>query len=161
MSKPDLSLCMIVRNEARHLERCLSSVQGMISEILIADTGSEDESIEIARSFGARVISIPWENDFAKARNRILREASCSWILVLDADEAADHWNIEEINRLLATEETSGYFLPMIHYVDSSSEGGDYVTDAVYLGYPGSFHRPLHFTHPSLRICGQGASAQK
>ncbi|MEK4060604.1 MULTISPECIES: glycosyltransferase family 2 protein [Paenibacillus] len=130
MATPDLSLCMIIRNEERHLERCLASVQGWVSEIIIGDTGSSDGSIGIARSFGAQVIDIPWENDFAKARNLTLRAASCSWILVLDADEAIAGWRKEVLQPLLEAEKVQGYFLPFIHYVGNTS-GREYVTDNV------------------------------
>lgn len=130
MNIPALSLCMIVKNEADHLERCLSSVQGLVSEMIIADTGSSDGSMDIARSHGARVLEIPWEHDFAKARNLTLRQASCPWILVLDADEAADGWRKDALQLLLENKQVQGYFLPFIHYVGSTA-AGEYVTDNV------------------------------
>lgn len=130
MDIPGLSLCMIIKNEAQHLERCLSSVQGLVSEMIIGDTGSSDGSISIARSFGAQVIEIPWEHDFAKARNLILRKASCAWILVLDADERVGGWRTELLHPLLEAKQVHGYFLPFIHYVGDSAEG-EYVTDSV------------------------------
>lgn len=130
MSIPDLSLCMIVKNEAQHLERCLSSVAGLVSEIIIADTGSTDNSVEIALSFGARVLEISWEGDFALARNLTLRQATCSWILVLDADEAVSGWPADALNVLLGEAHVHGYFLPFIHYVGEAANG-EYVTDNV------------------------------
>ncbi|MDW8202007.1 MAG: tetratricopeptide repeat protein [Cyanobacteriota bacterium SKYGB_h_bin112] len=78
---------MIVRNEAPRLAACLRSVQGFVDVLVFVDTGSEDETIAIAHQFGARVRSIPWEHDFAAARNVSLAEAQGDWILVLDADE--------------------------------------------------------------------------
>ncbi|MBP2113676.1 glycosyltransferase [Paenibacillus silagei] len=130
MDTPGISLCMIVRNEAQHLEQCLLSVQGMVSEIIIADTGSEDNSMAIAGRFGARVIRLPWEHDFSKARNHTLQLASYGWILVLDADEALADWKPEELKLLLESEHAYGYFLPFIHYVGDAS-GREYVTDNV------------------------------
>lgn len=130
MPIPGLSLCMIVKNEAQHLEKCLMSVQGIASEIIIADTGSTDASMDIARRSGARVIELTWEHDFSKARNLTLRLASRSWILVLDADEALADWRPEEVERLLDTQSADGYFLPFIHYVGEFPEK-DYVTDNV------------------------------
>ncbi|MEK3791413.1 glycosyltransferase family 2 protein [Paenibacillus sp. FSL R7-0204] len=130
MDTPGISLCMIVRNEAQHLEQCLRSVQGMVSEIIIADTGSEDNSRAIARRFGARVIRLPWEHDFSKARNHTLQLASYGWILVLDADEALADWKVEALEFLLESERADGYFLPFIHYVGEGSRR-EYVTDNV------------------------------
>lgn len=102
MPADGVSLCMIVRDEERHLARCLESAAPIVQEFVVADTGSRDRSREIARRFGARVFDIPWESDFAKARNAALEAARCPWILVLDADEAlapADHGRFRELIR--------------------------------------------------------------
>ncbi|MBO1225345.1 MAG: glycosyltransferase [Candidatus Scalindua sediminis] len=82
-----ISLCMIVRNEVENLARCLNSVKDTVDEIIIVDTGSTDRTVEIAKSFGAKIYFHPWENSFSKARNYSLKYATCEWILILDADE--------------------------------------------------------------------------
>ena len=87
---PTVGLSMIVKNEAETLRHCLQSVSGVVSQIVIADTGSTDGTTDIARDFGATVISVPWENHFAKARNAALRLMETDWVLVLDADEELD-----------------------------------------------------------------------
>jgi len=126
----DISLCMIVKDEEKHLERCLSSVQGLVSEIIVADTGSADQSVTIAKRFGARVLQLPWENDFAKARNETLNRAAGSWILVLDADEEADGWPPDEVAKLLENADAGGYFVQLINYL-GDNPGQEYVTDSV------------------------------
>lgn len=85
-----LTLCMIVRDEAANLADCLRSALAAVDEIVVADTGSQDESREIARSFGALVVESPWQEDFAQARNAALNEAHGKWVLMLDADERLD-----------------------------------------------------------------------
>lgn len=82
-----ISLCMIVKNEERYLERCLASAASAVDEINIVDTGSTDGTLEIARKFGARIEEHPWQDDFSQARNRSLAMARKRWILQLDADE--------------------------------------------------------------------------
>ncbi|NCJ07972.1 tetratricopeptide repeat protein [Synechococcales cyanobacterium C] len=82
-----VSLCMIVRDEAARLPRCLASTQGLVDEIVVLDTGSEDETVRVARRWGAQVYEAPWEDDFALARNIALAKATGDWVLVLDADE--------------------------------------------------------------------------
>lgn len=82
-----LSLCMIVRNEAQWLSECLQSARGAVDEMIVVDTGSTDETVPVAQRFGARVVSHPWNEDFAAARNVSLAHAAGDWILVLDADE--------------------------------------------------------------------------
>lgn len=82
-----LSLCMIVRNEERFLGDALTSVQGVVDEICIVDTGSTDGTVAIAEAFGARVERAVWQDDFSAARNAALAMATGAWIIVLDADE--------------------------------------------------------------------------
>ncbi|EPR27794.1 MULTISPECIES: glycosyltransferase family 2 protein [Geobacillus] len=82
-----LALVMIVKNEERHLSRCLQSVKGIVDEMVIVDTGSTDRTKEIAYAFGAKVFDFEWVNDFSAARNYALEKSKCDWNLVLDADE--------------------------------------------------------------------------
>jgi tetratricopeptide (TPR) repeat protein len=78
---------MIVKDEAEHLPKCLGAVQDCVDEIIVVDTGSQDETIAIAQQWGAQVRSMEWTQDFAAARNQSLALATGDWILVLDADE--------------------------------------------------------------------------
>ncbi|APB34141.1 Tetratricopeptide repeat-containing protein [Gloeomargarita lithophora Alchichica-D10] len=82
-----ISLCMIVRDEATALPRCLASVRGLVAELILVDTGSTDNTVAIAQAQGATVASFTWQDDFAAARNYSLELAHGEWILVLDADE--------------------------------------------------------------------------
>lgn len=82
-----LTLAMIVKNESEHLGRCLASTVDIVDEIIVVDTGSTDNTKEIALSFGAKVFDFVWINDFSEARNFALRQSSGDWNLVLDADE--------------------------------------------------------------------------
>lgn len=84
---PRLTLCMIARNEQELLPACLASVQGVVDEVVLVDTGSGDGTREIARSFGAVVVERAWDDDFAAPRNEALRHATGDWVLQLDADE--------------------------------------------------------------------------
>lgn len=86
--KPWLSVCMIVRNEAECLGEALRSVDPFADEIIVVDTGSEDQTQEIARRFEkVKLFETPWQDHFAQARNVSLKRASGDWVLVLDADE--------------------------------------------------------------------------
>ncbi|MFA7626738.1 MAG: glycosyltransferase family 2 protein [Candidatus Kapaibacterium sp.] len=82
-----ISLCMIVKNEEKFLEDCLKSVIDLVDEIIIVDTGSDDATIDIGIKFGAKIIRYKWCDDFSKARNESIKQASSEWILYLDADE--------------------------------------------------------------------------
>jgi len=93
---------MIVRNEADNLHQCLSSLRGLVDEINIVDTGSTDDSQDIARSFAANIRSSPWRNDFSYHRNESLAMAAGKWQFVVDADEVLAESDPEETRRNLA-----------------------------------------------------------
>jgi len=82
-----LSIAMMVRNEEKNLPRCLESVKGLNAELIVVDTGSLDQTIKIAKDYGAKVYYHPWENNFAKHRNQSFSYATGDWILQIDADE--------------------------------------------------------------------------
>ncbi len=102
-SKIRISLCMIAKNEERFLRNCLESVQGGVDEIVLVDTGSTDSTIEIAREFGAKVVQIPWNDDFAAARNVSLQHATGNWALWLDADEELSPGSATALRQLVET----------------------------------------------------------
>jgi tetratricopeptide (TPR) repeat protein len=86
-----IALVMIVRDEARCLERCLVSALPWVDEIVVLDTGSLDDTAGIARRLGARVACFEWIDDFAAARNAAFALTDAPWRLVLDADEWITH----------------------------------------------------------------------
>lgn len=89
--KPRLSICMMVKNEEKYLERCLASLQPMRdafpSELIIVDTGSDDATVEIAKRFTDKVYFHPWQNNFSDMRNITINYAQGEWILIIDGDE--------------------------------------------------------------------------
>jgi tetratricopeptide (TPR) repeat protein len=82
-----ISLCVIVRDEEAMLPACLASVEGAADEIVVVDTGSRDGTLAIARRAGAKVLELPWADDFSAPRNAAARAASGDFVLLLDADE--------------------------------------------------------------------------
>ena len=114
---PKLALSMIVRDAASTLDACLSSAAGVVDEIVIADTGSNDSTLEIAQKHGARVLQIPWENNFASARNQALAAVTADWVLSLDADERLDPESARAIPALLGASPVSGYLVTIRNYV--------------------------------------------
>jgi tetratricopeptide (TPR) repeat protein len=78
---------MIVKNEEEMLPRCLKSVKDVVDEIIVVDTGSTDQTVEISKRFGAQVYHHAWEDNFSKHRNQSLGYARGEWFMYLDADE--------------------------------------------------------------------------
>ncbi len=128
-----LSVCMIVRNEEAMLQGCLESLQNCAEEIIVVDTGSSDQTIAIARSFGATVLEFPWNNNFAEARNVALAAASGKWILSIDADERVQ--NPEELRWLVeqATEEFYGFLVNLSSFSENNGARSRYVSQLLRL----------------------------
>ena len=98
-----ISLCMIVKNEEKILERCLDSVADLVDEIVIADTGSTDATREIARRYTEKVYDFPWTDDFSAARNFVFSRATREYIYSADADEVLSPENRERFRLLKET----------------------------------------------------------
>jgi tetratricopeptide (TPR) repeat protein len=108
---------MIVKNEEEHLPRCLRSVQGVVDEVIVVDTGSTDRTVAIAEGFGAKVYHFPWTGDFSAARNVSLEKATGDWIIFLDADEELVEGDGPKLRELIASEGADGYYLTEINFV--------------------------------------------
>ncbi len=97
-----VSVCMIVKDEEKHLPDCLASLAGLPDEVVVVDTGSSDGTREVAARFGARVFDFPWPDSFGAARNESLRHATGDWVLWLDADDRLDEENRRKLAAVLA-----------------------------------------------------------
>ncbi|MBR2214891.1 MAG: glycosyltransferase [Selenomonadaceae bacterium] len=87
----DLAACYIVKNGAKDLERSLRSLALAVNELIVVDTGSTDDTVRVAESFGATVCHFSWVDHFAKARNFALEQVQSPWLIFLDADEYFRH----------------------------------------------------------------------
>jgi tetratricopeptide (TPR) repeat protein len=137
-----LSLTMIVKNEAATLGRCLASVRDIVDEIVVVDTGSSDNTKDIARQYGARVFDFPWCDNFAAARNESIRQATGQWLLWLDADEYFDDANRAKLRDLLANlgDDNTAYVMKCVCVSGQVSNTATHVD-----------HVRLFRSHPALR----------
>ena len=95
-----LSLCMIVKDEADVLSRCLSSISPVVDEIIIVDTGSADQTKEIAASFGAKIYDFIWCDDFSAARNFAVSHATMDYWMWMDADDILPASQLDDFLKL-------------------------------------------------------------
>ncbi|HHO53004.1 MAG TPA: glycosyltransferase [Deltaproteobacteria bacterium] len=109
---------MIVRDEAEMLPACLASVAGAVDQIVVVDTGSVDETVEIARLAAAHVVQHPWRDDFADARNAALSFALGDYVLILDADEQLAPGAAKALRSALLEAPADCYLLPL-HNADA------------------------------------------
>lgn len=121
---PTISLCMIVKNEEKHIARCLDSVAQLVDEIIIVDTGSVDRTIEIVSNYTSKVYSYLWKDDFSDARNFSFSKASMDYCMWMDADDILEETQKEkflQMKRTLAPETD----MVMMKYHTSFDEAGN------------------------------------
>jgi peptidoglycan/xylan/chitin deacetylase (PgdA/CDA1 family)/Tfp pilus assembly protein PilF len=121
LQKPTLSVCMIVKNEAKYLDLCLKSIQTLANEIIIVDTGSTDNTKEIVQKYTPFLYDFTWADDFSKARNFSLEQATCDWILIIDADEVINQQDLPRIKQAINNWQISGFNLCTKNYNNDSS----------------------------------------
>src|ERR1019366_2204169 len=106
-----LSVCLITRNAENSIERALDSVAGLGAEIIVGDTGSTDRTAEIARTLGAKVLVISWQDDFGAAQNQTLDQATGDGVFWLNPDEELLAEGQGQLPALLARPEALAYFV--------------------------------------------------
>ncbi|HEY3424757.1 MAG TPA: glycosyltransferase [Negativicutes bacterium] len=122
MNHTSISLCIITKNEEHCLARCLDSVQKLVDEMIVVDTGSADNTVEIAAEHGASVFFFSWMDDFAAARNYAISKAYGNWILVLDADEVLAPLSRQELLEFIEQSPAEGYYFRICSYLDHGHE---------------------------------------
>ena len=116
-----LSLSMIVKNEEKYLWDCLNSVNGVVDEIVLIDTGSTDNTKKIAEEFGAKIYDYKWKNDFSESRNYALEKANGDWILYLDADERLTENSKDELKKITNVEGKKAFHCRIINVDEISN----------------------------------------
>ena len=146
-----ITACYIVKNEAANLRRSVASIAGAYDELVVVDTGSTDDTVATARQLGARVLQVPWQDDFAAVRNAALDDATGDIILFLDADEYVSAATAPHLRALLERElaGADALLLHMLHIDGEETNilGDTYVLRAMRhvprLRYVGRIHEEL------------------
>lgn len=121
MGNVTVSLCLIARNEAENIARCIKSAKDFVDEIIVVDTGSSDKTIEIATSLGAKVIKEDWKNDFSLHRNTSIENASGDWIFFLDCDEELVQKSGKVIREVVQDDSFEAYFIQITNRVSTGN----------------------------------------
>lgn len=150
-----LSIGMIVKDEEKRLRKTLEALQPLREavdcQLIIADTGSEDDTIAIAKEFADVFLQIPWENDFAKARNATLEKAKGTWFFYLDADEVLN--DAEELIKFFHKSDAKKYQCLSILIRNRVSEKRDlwqdFTSERIFQRRKGEwFVGAIHETYP-------------
>ena len=121
-----ISLTLIVKNEEKVLERCINSLNGCYDELIIVDTGSTDDTINIAKKLNARVKHFKWIDDFAAARNYALSFATGDWIMWCDADDVLEENQAKRFREIVHSHDNDdimGINFPYIYSHESTGTG--------------------------------------
>ncbi len=97
-----LSVCIIAKNEEKNIGRCLKALSGYGFELVVADTGSTDQTMEIASRFTDKLYRFAWQDDFSAAKNYAISKASHDLVMVVDSDEFLDPLSKAEVRKLAA-----------------------------------------------------------
>lgn len=141
-----ISLCIIVKNEEDWIEGAVQSVRSIVSEVIIADTGSTDSTPIRVNTLADKFLKLPWTGSFAEARNATLLKATEPWILVLDADERIAPRDLPVITNAVKANAAGGYHLIQRNYVFGNHILGWTPNQSVYeegSRYPGYVDNPL------------------
>ncbi|MBF0225727.1 MAG: FkbM family methyltransferase [Desulfobacterales bacterium] len=122
--KTGISICMIVKNEEKNIERCIKNLKPLADELIVVDTGSSDKTKELASNLGTIVYNFEWRDDFSKARNFSISKASCKWILIMDADELIDPKDFSGLKKLTKISEATAYSFETRNYIADLSAFG-------------------------------------
>ncbi len=125
-----ITASMIVKNEAERIERAIASVQGFADEVVIYDTGSDDDTVELARRAGAAVRCGYWDDDFSRARNEAIKMGRGDWIVVIDADDEliGDDEGFDSVRRRLGGIGERDCVALNVHSVGNAATGEVYFT---------------------------------
>lgn len=107
-----ISASLIVKNEQDHLRSCLDSIKG-VDEIVIVDTGSQDNTIAIAKEYTDKVYhgeEYLWQDNFAHSRNQSLSLCTGDWVLIIDADEVLEEGGIEKLRDAISKATKTGLY---------------------------------------------------
>lgn len=137
---------MIVRDEEDLLADCLDSVQGVVDEIIVVDTGSKDLTPVIACAAGATLLQHAWNDDFSAARNAALQNVEDGYVLILDADEVLAPGAGESLRAALESADFDLGLLPLYDASTTSATPEQVLAGTHRIGEPLSLPRLFRYT---------------
>lgn len=153
-----LSIVLATRNEEENLKRCLVSIAGIADEIVVADEFSTDKTVQVAKKFGAKVISTSHKDNFHVTKNIAIDAATGDWILQLDADEVVSKALAYEIKRTInSAGAVDGYWLNRRNwFLDRFlAKGGQYPDPTLRLYRKGKGRLPAKDVHEQAHVDGE------
>ena len=141
-----ISVCIITKNEAGNLEKCLAALSPYPFELIVVDTGSTDNSKEIAAKYTEKVFDFTWCDDFSAARNFAAGCASNDFIFPVDTDEILKSLNWEELQCAFREHPKSvGHVTRLDYYeVEGNKQCTTVMIERIYNKKYYRFEEPIH-----------------
>lgn len=143
---------MIVRDEEENIKKCLDSIFELVDQIVIVDTGSKDNTVEICKTYSkVSLVFEEWEGDFSKHRNTAINNTSCEWLFTIDADEVFDckkSFSFGKLIEMASCENIDVFYIPVVSYAPDGSISRHQSPRIFRNGkafYKGSVHNQLIF----------------
>lgn len=141
-----LSVCLITKNEEKVLAGCLESIKDIADEIVIVDSYSDDNTLNIAKQYNAKIISAEFHQDFSEMRNLAMRSANGQWLLNMDADERLDSRSKAKLRTLIAETQELHYSIWNYTYLPNGGFNIPAVTRLIQNRADIYWRRPVHET---------------
>ncbi|MBU2621296.1 MAG: glycosyltransferase [Proteobacteria bacterium] len=171
--KPLISVCMIAKNEEKFIDQCLSSVKPIADEIIFVDTGSTDQTVEIARKYTDKIYFHPWNDSFSEARNHYLKYAKGDWIFQIDADDELVQESIANVLMAVQDKEIDAILVQIVNTTRTGSVRDIQNVERIFrnngvIHYEGRIHNrvvgitsakvyPIRYTHHGYNLIGEDA----
>ncbi len=159
-NKLKISACYIVKNAAEDLKVSLQSLKKFVDEIIVVDTGSSDETVEVAESFGAKIFVDMWHDDFSDPRNIALKNSSGNWIVFPDADEYFTAETAKNLRAIIERADSVKKTGLLVNLVNIDKDNGNKILDSTYvlrifkklpgIRYVGKIHEELRIGKKNL-----------
>ncbi|MDE7477115.1 MAG: glycosyltransferase, partial [Lachnospiraceae bacterium] len=152
MSKIPITVCIIAKNEEKHIENCLKYLKKYDLEVIVTDTGSTDRTKEIAEKYADKVVDFEWINDFAAARNHCTSFATNNWILAIDCDEYVTNIDVRLLRIIMQKYPRHIGVLRLKNLIPEGNGGKGYVSDDVPRLYNKNYYHFEFPIHEQLRF---------
>jgi glycosyltransferase involved in cell wall biosynthesis len=111
-----ISVVIITKNESHIISKTLAALQGLTNDIVIGDSGSTDNTIEISKQFGVNLLQFNWQG-FGHAKNTVIAAAKYNWVLALDADEVLSEALVQELKQLSLTNTNELFVISFLNFI--------------------------------------------
>jgi len=176
-NSPSISVCMIVKDEERFLDNCVKSVTNIADEVIIIDTGSRDNTVNIAKRYTDRIYYHPWKDSFSEARNHYLDYAKGDWIFQIDADEELVKQDVPVLLKSVKNRDVDAVLVQIISHLDNRQFETRHNVIRIFrnngtIHYEGRIHErivgfnrpriyPIHLIHHGYDLDDQNLSENK